>query len=664
MALPYKNPANYRGAPSRVPTPEAISISGGLALLSEAPADPAAYAVTVVVNGGARTRVLTTPAAGQYRIQSQTIIKANGQATTEWLPLLEFHSSDEGLTGTVDYYRVGTVLTAEWVESMMWLLSPITGVASISALQSTYPATSVMTAPGRPGRVAFLTDDSMYYSNGSQWKVVAANVDSNTWAHAFTMGGGFAFAATRNFTAAWTALEGVAAGLGYTTASSYIASGIAVSQALGLGCNVTFTGGYSGISITYPGDGATVSSPVTFTGTSAAGATVELWDTRATAITSPAAGATVSSPVTFEGTAESGTVIELWDTEGVAPTVVAFSVQDTTGTAMTGIEGEATDSIGIVGWIIKEQAADSGWTAPAAGDAGWNTIASTTTFHSHALTFTSSASATGTRYFKLWVKDGAGNVSAGSATSSCTITISAAVTRSDNFDALTGYTAYSGAEAITTGMIRAYSNHLFCATATTAGGNAPNGASGSFYWCGYMGTNWASMGPTGSGRPSPGAQVNQSTGRVGSQVANATSYWSADTFNANQFSQITPTAFYTGTTRGVAPAVRCSTAGADTCYFVLGTTTYVALYKYVAGTMIGGSFLTTAARTMTAGDVIRLEASGTGASVDLTVKVNGSTVLTYSDTASDRIVSGQVGIRVIAANQTAYEAESWSGGEV
>jgi hypothetical protein len=32
-------------------------------------------------------------------------------------------------------------------------------------------------------------------------------------------------------------------------------------------------------SITYPTDGATVASPVTFTGKAASGATVELWDT-------------------------------------------------------------------------------------------------------------------------------------------------------------------------------------------------------------------------------------------------------------------------------------------------------------------------------------------------------------------------------------------------
>jgi hypothetical protein len=107
-----------------------------------------------------------------------------------------------------------------------------------------------------------------------------------------------------------------------------------------------------------------------------------------------------------------------------APAIQAFGVQDTTGTSMTGIEGEATDAVGIVGWMIKERAADSGWTAPAAGDAGWNSLTSTTTFHSHALTFTSSATATGTRFFRLYVKDAAGNV-AGSSTSSCTITIAA-----------------------------------------------------------------------------------------------------------------------------------------------------------------------------------------------------------------------------------------------
>jgi hypothetical protein len=76
--------------------------------------------------------------------------------------------------------------------------------------------------------------------------------------------------------------------------------------------------------------------------------------------------------------------------------------------------------------MIKEAATDS-FTAPVTGDAGWTSITSTTSFSSSALTFTSSASATGTRYFRIYFCDAAGNVGA-SATASATITMAAART--------------------------------------------------------------------------------------------------------------------------------------------------------------------------------------------------------------------------------------------
>jgi hypothetical protein len=109
--------------------------------------------------------------------------------------------------------------------------------------------------------------------------------------------------------------------------------------------------------------------------------------------------------------------------DGDLPSVGTLTVPDTTGTSITGISASATDSIGVVGWKILEAASDS-FTPPAAGDAGWTSISSTTSFSSSSLTFTSTASATGTRYFRIYFKDAAGNVS-GSATDSATITIAA-----------------------------------------------------------------------------------------------------------------------------------------------------------------------------------------------------------------------------------------------
>jgi hypothetical protein len=169
--MAWKPPVNYRTSAVVTPTPEAIEIGAdGVALLAEAPADPATNAMTVTVGGNARARVTGTPAAGQYRVKTQSVIYADLQPHTEYLPLLEFHSSDAGLSGTCSYYRTGTVVTTELYQSMIDFLRPLTGYASSATLPA---ATTDRTQRGCPGDMAFTTGGQLYYSDGTQWFAVA-----------------------------------------------------------------------------------------------------------------------------------------------------------------------------------------------------------------------------------------------------------------------------------------------------------------------------------------------------------------------------------------------------------------------------------------------------------------------------------------------------------
>jgi hypothetical protein len=169
--MAWKPPVNYRTSAVVTPTPEAIEIGAdGVALLAEAPADPTTNAMTVTVGGNARTRVTGTPAAGQYRVKTQSVIYADLQPHTEYLPLLEFHSSDAGLSGTCSYYRTGTVVTTELYQSMIDFLRPLTGYASSAEFPA---ATTDRTQRGCPGDMAFTTGGQLYYSDGTQWFAVA-----------------------------------------------------------------------------------------------------------------------------------------------------------------------------------------------------------------------------------------------------------------------------------------------------------------------------------------------------------------------------------------------------------------------------------------------------------------------------------------------------------
>lgn len=174
MAQRYKPPVNFRAVPSR--TVEAFDISGGFALLAEAPADPTngATPLVVTVNGFARSRAPGVPGVGEYRVLTQAVIGADGQSHTEWLPVLQFNAADEGQSGSADYYRTGTVLTAEWYAALLAFVTPL-----VVNTEPELPAPTMdATLRGRPGDTAYV-GGAIYFSDGLVWNKAGAAVGAS-----------------------------------------------------------------------------------------------------------------------------------------------------------------------------------------------------------------------------------------------------------------------------------------------------------------------------------------------------------------------------------------------------------------------------------------------------------------------------------------------------
>lgn len=144
----------------------------------------------------------------------------------------------------------------------------------------------------------------------------------------------------------------------------------------------------------------------------------------------------------------------------------------------------------------------------------------------------------------------------------------------------------------------------------------------------------------------------------------------SETFSTEQFSQCVITAdqitygVYTG------PSVRCQ-SGANTSYHVdcNGSVYYVS--KCVAGSQSdagGGSH----SESFAAGDVLRLEVTGTGATVTLSVykalaasPTSFTLLATYTDTASDRIVTAGTAGGFIYGSQNLFGAMgTWTAGDL
>jgi len=140
---------------------------------------------------------------------------------------------------------------------------------------------------------------------------------------------------------------------------------------------------------------------------------------------------------------------------------------------------------------------------------------------------------------------------------------------------------------------------------------------------------------------------------VGSAGIDDFAAWNADTFVNDQYSQIVIKAISNGQYLG--PAVRCSLV-ASTCYFAYADDGSDGIYivKRVIG--VSTDLNTSLGVGWAVNDVIRLEVSGS----NLTLKKNGSTVLTASD--SD-IASGAAGVCGFGT-YTVPLADTWEGGNL
>lgn len=160
-----------------------------------------------------------------------------------------------------------------------------------------------------------------------------------------------------------------------------------------------------------------------------------------------------------------------------------------------------------------------------------------------------------------------------------------------------------------------------------------------------FGANWTHYQegtPTNSG-----AQVISNVGRITTSFTLRTAMWSGGASSADQFSQATMAAG--SADFGEYVAVRKT----DGDNFYAGgrlNGTSIRISKYVAGVQ---TTLNTGTVTVSDGDVIRLEVSGT--SLDL--KINGVSQLTTTD--SD-LSSGNPGLR--STNTTDWD--NWSGGDL
>ena len=159
-----------------------------------------------------------------------------------------------------------------------------------------------------------------------------------------------------------------------------------------------------------------------------------------------------------------------------------------------------------------------------------------------------------------------------------------------------------------------------------------------------IGGNWSV--PTG------GAALkilsNVVTGTVDETTDNL-SYWNADTFANDQYSQ----AVITGDNVGV--AVRMAT-GALTYYAFIHTTgDQFEVHEVTTGTWakLGDTY----AETYTPGDTIKLTISGS----TLTPYLNGSALATRSDSS---ISSGSAGIVIATPFPTSQTINNWAGGDL
>ncbi|HEX8973968.1 MAG TPA: hypothetical protein VF817_00590 [Patescibacteria group bacterium] len=92
------------------------------------------------------------------------------------------------------------------------------------------------------------------------------------------------------------------------------------------------------------------------------------------------------------------------------PIVVSFNLSPESNSLIIPVDISAKDDIGVVAWMIKETASDFSPVAPRSGDSGWQT-AGITGKTAVNIRGNITASSLGRKYFWVYVKDAAGNVS-------------------------------------------------------------------------------------------------------------------------------------------------------------------------------------------------------------------------------------------------------------
>jgi hypothetical protein len=133
-------------------------------------------------------------------------------------------------------------------------------------------------------------------------------------------------------------------------------------------------------------------------------------------------------------------------------------------------------------------------------------------------------------------------------------------------------------------------------------------------------------------------------------------FWSADSFGEDQYSEVMMVNI--GLWNGV--IVRAK-AGVDEFYLAIVTSdqTYSIYVRTASGyTDLADGF----AETWSAGDILGLEASGSGP-VNLTLLKNGNPVLTYTDSTYN-ITGGSPGIGIWSSSGSNLRLDNWEGGDL
>ncbi len=172
---------------------------------------------------------------------------------------------------------------------------------------------------------------------------------------------------------------------------------------------------------------------------------------------------------------------------------------------------------------------------------------------------------------------------------------------------------------------------------------------------GGLGSNWSSS--IGS------MSIVSNKVNYGSGVNAA--YWSANSFTADQYSEITFSGTAESLTQCDGPAARANGSG-DFYWVVKCSDNVLYVQRVIGGTP---TLLTSCLDAVTTNDVLRLEVSGAGATVTLEVYINGSlsSCGTFSDTDGARILSGSPAISGYAYAGSAPwggAINAWAGGNL